>query len=127
MQQRLSAFWPKSGLLSRLRQFNEDGHVLFLERIPFALPEANLQFLCTQQQSSSSLHKNISYRPQQDKLRRCRSDRRPSASGRLSKAACLSVLMTRGVGWFALPSALARKRSAAAASRLPEEGSRGKN
>jgi hypothetical protein len=47
----------------------EDGHVLFLERIPFDLPEANLQFLRTQQQSSSSLHKNISYRPQQDKLR----------------------------------------------------------
>jgi hypothetical protein len=47
----------------------EDGHVLLLERIPFNLPETDLQFLRRQQQSSSSLHKNISYRPKQDKLR----------------------------------------------------------
>jgi hypothetical protein len=47
----------------------EDGHVLFFEGIPFDFPEANLHFLRTQQQSSSSLHKNISYRPHQDKLR----------------------------------------------------------
>ena len=30
------------------------------------------------------------------------------------------MLMTRGVGWFSPPKALARKRSAAAASRLAE-------
>jgi len=47
----------------------EDGHVLLLERIPFDLPEADLQFLRSQQQSDSSLHKNISYRPSQDQLR----------------------------------------------------------
>jgi hypothetical protein len=47
----------------------EDGHILFLEGIPFDLPKANLEFLRLQQQSSSSLHKNISYRPQQDKIR----------------------------------------------------------
>jgi 3-deoxy-D-manno-oct-2-ulosonic acid (Kdo) hydroxylase len=47
----------------------EDGHILFLDRIPFDLPEADLQFLRAQQQSRSSLHKNISYRPQLDKVR----------------------------------------------------------
>src|SRR5271166_4470048 len=34
--------------------------------------------------------------------------------------ACSSVLMTRGAGWFSPPKALARKRSAAAASRLAD-------
>jgi 3-deoxy-D-manno-oct-2-ulosonic acid (Kdo) hydroxylase len=47
----------------------EDGHVLFLEHLPFDLPETDLQFLRPRQQSSSPLHKNISYRPKQDKLR----------------------------------------------------------
>jgi 3-deoxy-D-manno-oct-2-ulosonic acid (Kdo) hydroxylase len=53
----------------------EDGHVLLLEHIPFDLPETDLQFLRPQQQSSSSLHKNISYRPKQDKLRGFASER----------------------------------------------------
>jgi 3-deoxy-D-manno-oct-2-ulosonic acid (Kdo) hydroxylase len=47
----------------------EDGHVLFLERVPFDLPEADLQFLSSQHQSGSSLHKNASYRPHRDELR----------------------------------------------------------
>jgi hypothetical protein len=47
----------------------EDGHVLFLEHIPFDLPVADLQFLGSQHQSGSSLHKNASYRPHQDELR----------------------------------------------------------
>src|SRR5205823_2494185 len=47
----------------------EDGHVLLLEHIPFDLPVADLQFLGSQQQSGSSLHKNASYRPLQDELR----------------------------------------------------------
>src|SRR5260370_29030187 len=33
---------------------------------------------------------------------------------------CSSVLITRGAGWFSPPKALARKRSAAAVSRLAE-------
>ena len=47
----------------------EDGHVLLLERIPFDLSETDLQFLRSQRQSDSSLHKNVSYRPLQDQLR----------------------------------------------------------
>jgi 3-deoxy-D-manno-octulosonic acid hydroxylase-like protein len=47
----------------------EDGHILFFDRIPFDLPEADVQFLRSQQQSGSALHKNVSYRPQQDELR----------------------------------------------------------
>jgi hypothetical protein len=47
----------------------EDGHVLLLERIPFELSETDLQFLRSQRQSDSSLHKNVSYRPLHDQLR----------------------------------------------------------
>jgi hypothetical protein len=47
----------------------EDGHVLLLKGIPFDLPQADLHFLSSQQQSGSSLHKNISYRPHRDVLR----------------------------------------------------------
>jgi hypothetical protein len=35
--------------------------------------------------------------------------------------ACSSVLMTRGAGWFFPPNPLARKHSAAAASRLVDK------
>jgi 3-deoxy-D-manno-oct-2-ulosonic acid (Kdo) hydroxylase len=54
----------------------EDGQVLLLEHIPFDLPEADLQFLRLQQQSSSPLHKNISYRPSEDKIRGFGAERR---------------------------------------------------
>jgi hypothetical protein len=47
----------------------EDGDILCFETVPFDLPEADRQFLLSQEQRSSSLHKNISYRPEQDKLR----------------------------------------------------------
>src|SRR5690348_7988706 len=47
----------------------ESGSILLLASIPFELSESDLQFLRQQQQSGSSLHKNISYRPNQDRLR----------------------------------------------------------
>ena len=47
----------------------EDGQVLFLKGMPFDLPQADLQFLSSQQQSGSPLHKNVSYRPHRDELR----------------------------------------------------------
>ncbi|MBV9491134.1 MAG: Kdo hydroxylase family protein [Verrucomicrobia bacterium] len=47
----------------------EDGAMLLLKSIPFDLPASDLEFLRLQQQSGSPLHKNISYRPYQDKLR----------------------------------------------------------
>jgi hypothetical protein len=47
----------------------EDGEILFFSRPPFELPEANREVLIHQQHFDSRLHKNISYRPQEDVLR----------------------------------------------------------
>lgn len=47
----------------------ENGDVLRLDSVPFDLGESDQQFLLSQEQSGSSVHKNISYRPQEDKLR----------------------------------------------------------
>jgi hypothetical protein len=47
----------------------EDGDILWFEALPFDLPDADQKFLLSQEQRSSALHKNVSYRPEQDKLR----------------------------------------------------------
>ena len=47
----------------------EDGRVLFFDRIPFDFPGDDREFLLSQRQSGSRLHKNVSYRPLQDALR----------------------------------------------------------
>jgi hypothetical protein len=52
----------------------EAGKVLYLDRIPYHFPQADREFLLSQRQSGSRLHKNISYRPHQDVLRGAASD-----------------------------------------------------
>ena len=47
----------------------EEGKVLFFDRIPFDFPAASREFLLSQKQSGSALHKNVSYRPREDVLR----------------------------------------------------------
>jgi len=47
----------------------EDGRILCFERMPFLLFQEDKEFLLAQHQSGSRLHKNISYRPNQDVLR----------------------------------------------------------
>ena len=47
----------------------EAGKVLYFNRIPFDFPLADREFLLSQKQSGSKLHKNISYRPKQDIIR----------------------------------------------------------
>jgi len=47
----------------------EAGKVLFFDRIPYFFPQADREFLLSQRQSESRLHKNVSYRPRQDVLR----------------------------------------------------------
>jgi len=47
----------------------EEGRILFFDRIPFDFPLGDREFLLSQRQTDSKLHKNISYRPRQDKLR----------------------------------------------------------
>ena len=46
----------------------EEGNILFFPQTPIALDPADLQFLRGQQQSDSSLHKNIAYKPLADAL-----------------------------------------------------------
>src|ERR1700733_13575571 len=46
----------------------ECGEILYFPRIPFAFPIEDQQFLLGQRQTAGSLHKNVSYRPAQDRL-----------------------------------------------------------
>lgn len=46
----------------------EAGGILYFPQTPVPLPAADLEFLLGQQQTSSSLHKNIAYKPDKDKL-----------------------------------------------------------
>lgn len=46
----------------------EAGDILYFPQTPISIPENDLQFLLGQQQTDSSLHKNIAYKPNIDKL-----------------------------------------------------------
>jgi len=46
----------------------EEGNILFFPSTPFEFPPEDVQFLLTQQQSGARVHKNIAYRPAQDRL-----------------------------------------------------------
>ncbi len=46
----------------------EEGAILFFPKSPIALTDSDLQFLRGQQQTDSSLHKNIAYKPKADEL-----------------------------------------------------------
>ena len=46
----------------------ESGGILYFPETPVKIPDADLTFLLAQQQTSSSLHKNIAYKPDRDKL-----------------------------------------------------------
>lgn len=50
-------------------QHLEAGKILFFSGLPFDLPPSDRQFLLSQRQTGSRLHKNVSYRPLQDVLR----------------------------------------------------------
>lgn len=47
----------------------EKGNILFFDHIPFDLPESDKQFLLSARQENTRLHKNISYRPEQNLVR----------------------------------------------------------
>ncbi len=46
----------------------ECGDILYFPRIPFAFPIEDQKFLLGQKQTAGTLHKNVSYRPAQDRL-----------------------------------------------------------
>lgn len=47
----------------------ERGKILFFDHVPFDLPEEHRRFLLSARQENTRLHKNISYRPEQNILR----------------------------------------------------------
>ena len=47
----------------------EQGQILYFDRLPYVFFKEDREFLLSQRQSDSRLHKNISYRPQQNILR----------------------------------------------------------
>lgn len=65
--------WTAAGdFLWRARHYCselEKGQILFFPAPPFSLPAADVDFLVSLRPSDSRLHKNISYRPEQDLLR----------------------------------------------------------
>jgi hypothetical protein len=46
----------------------EEGHILLFPETPFELPDEDRQFLLGQRQTGAGYHKNIAYRPSQDRL-----------------------------------------------------------
>src|SRR5690348_8911412 len=46
----------------------EAGNILFFPDPPFAIPQEDRDFLLGRTQTSSALHKNIAYRPAEDRL-----------------------------------------------------------
>lgn len=46
----------------------EEGNILFFPQTPIVLPEQDLQFLLTLEQTASGLHKNLAYKPQLDRV-----------------------------------------------------------
>jgi len=53
----------------------ESGRILFFDGVPFNFPESDREFLLSQRQTGSRLHKNVSYRPKRDLLRGSAGDR----------------------------------------------------
>jgi hypothetical protein len=46
----------------------EAGNILFFPQTPFAFPDEDLKFLLSRKQTDASFHKNIAYRPAEDRL-----------------------------------------------------------
>ena len=47
----------------------EEGNILFIDHLPFDIPVADIEFLLSARHNNTRLHKNISYRPEQDLVR----------------------------------------------------------
>src|SRR5580693_6223274 len=46
----------------------EAGNILFFPQTPFAFPDDDLKFLLSRKQTDASFHKNIAYRPAEDRI-----------------------------------------------------------
>ncbi len=46
----------------------EAGNILFFPQTPFAFPDDDLKFLLSRKQTEASFHKNVAYRPVEDRV-----------------------------------------------------------
>lgn len=64
--------WPDATVAesqsTRYARELEAGNILFFPQFPFGFPEADRAFLLSVRQSSAGYHKNIAYRPRQDRV-----------------------------------------------------------
>ena len=62
---------PSRGPVAQGRWYGarmEEGNILLFAKTPFELPDEDRQFLLSQRQSTAAYHKNIAYRPTEDRL-----------------------------------------------------------
>jgi 3-deoxy-D-manno-oct-2-ulosonic acid (Kdo) hydroxylase len=59
--------WPEARASEVCRDL-ESGHIVFLPRSPIEIPIADRELLLDRKQSSSAYHKNIAYRPLEDRV-----------------------------------------------------------
>jgi len=83
---------PGSGTGPRAAEELERGNILFFPRTPFALQEDDRRFLLDQKQTGAGYHKNIAYRPGEDRL---------TGSGKMKGAAKLKRILRAYSDWAA--------------------------
>lgn len=59
---------PEADSSETLARWLEEGRILLFRRAPFAIPDADRDFLLTRRQSGGRIHKNIAYRPARDRV-----------------------------------------------------------
>jgi hypothetical protein len=112
---------PRPADEDRYRRVLEEGRILFFPRTPFALPEDDRALLLRQKQSGAGYHKNIAYRPAQDRVTGAAGGAEPEGLRRVLRAYSRSVVaFTASI----LPSYAARWRVDFASFRPEEEAGR---
>ncbi|HZL37597.1 MAG TPA: Kdo hydroxylase family protein [Tepidisphaeraceae bacterium] len=100
----------------------EEGAILFLDSIPYPLPQDDVEFLLEQRQGASRFHKNISYRPKSDLLRGT-ADEDPQGARRLHEIMRnFSNQVMRFVDSFLAPYATDRQLDYASYRPIEEKG-----
>lgn len=81
----------------------ESGNILYFPHTPFALMPEDVDFLLGRQQSDSSVHKNIAYRPLEDRITGVEETQDARAKRLRDILRCYSKLAAQFVGDFLLP------------------------
>ena len=113
---------PRPADEDRYRRVLEEGRILFFPRTPFPLPDEDRAFLLRQRQSGAGYHKNIAYRPAQDRVTGSASGADAEGLRRVLRDYSRSVVaFTASI----LPTYAARWRVDFASFRPEEEAGRG--